>query len=137
MRNRARAHGRQVGVLVDRRGDVQHVMVGDARGIELPEPAYSATPADNRHFDTGVLRYHYESLVTPPSVYDYDMASGEKTLMKRDEVGGGYDPAEYTTERLYARARDGMVSRHRPTPSPSIQMHTFSTSVIKGATSSP
>jgi oligopeptidase B len=101
-------------VLTERRDGLIQLRVvpaagGAGRSIDFGEPAYSARVDKNPEFDTRLLRYEYSSLTTPESIYDYDVATGEKTLMKRDEVGGGYDPAEYTTERLYARARDGMA----------------------------
>ena len=101
-------------VLTERRDGLIRMQVipeagGAGREIDFEEPAYDAWVDENPEFDTHVLRYGYTSLTTPKSIYDYDMASGEKTLMKREEVGGGYDPAAYTTERVYARARDGMA----------------------------
>jgi oligopeptidase B len=77
------------------------------RYLEFPEPAYLAYPRDNREPDTDVLRYVYTSLVTPLSVYDYDLRTGERTLRKQTEIVGGYDPSRYRTERLFAPARDG------------------------------
>ncbi len=78
-----------------------------SRRIELPEPAYSADSEHNPEFHTGVFRFDYESPVTPPSVYAYDIASGEQKLLKRNEVLGGYDPARYTVERVRVKAADG------------------------------
>ncbi len=81
---------------------------GEQHRIELPEPAYSVVPSDNRHFETHVLRFHYESLVTPASVFDYDMRTRERRLLKRAAVLGGYEPEAYQTERLHATAEDGV-----------------------------
>ena len=53
------------------------------------------------------MRYTYSSLTTPTTVYDYDVRTGEKTLLKRDPVMGSFDPANYQTEFLFAPARDG------------------------------
>ena len=75
--------------------------------IDFPEPVYAAGPRDNEEFDTRVLRYDYQSFTTPPSVYDYDMATKERKLLKRTEVLGGYDPDRYQSERRYATAKDG------------------------------
>ena len=61
------------------------------REIAFPEPVYSAHPHINRIFDTTKYRYSYQSLVTPSSVYDYDVATGESTLLKQQEVPGGFD----------------------------------------------
>ena len=79
-----------------------------AHNIDFGEVAYSAELGVNPSYDTTTLRYTYESLVTPDSVFDYDMVSREKTLKKQDEVLGGYDPANYKTERLWVAARDGV-----------------------------
>jgi oligopeptidase B len=75
--------------------------------ISFDEPAYVTYLSANPEFDTRTLRFGYQSLTTPNTIYDYDMATRERTLLKRDEVLGGYDPADYRTERLWATARDG------------------------------
>lgn len=75
--------------------------------ITFTEPAYDASIDANPEFDTSKLRYTYSSLTTPKSTYEYDMASRQQTLLKRTTVGGGYDPVNYTTERIEAPARDG------------------------------
>ncbi len=76
--------------------------------LDFGEPAYAAYPSSNPEIDTDVVRYSYSSLATPSSVYDFNMVTRARTLLKRDEVLGGYDPADYVTERLYATARDGV-----------------------------
>ncbi len=68
---------------------------------------YTASIGENREQDTDTLRYNYTSLITPNTVYDLDMKSGQRDLKKRDPVLGGYDPANYTAERVWATARDG------------------------------
>ena len=78
-----------------------------AREINFPEPVYSAHPHINRIFDTEKFRYGYQSLVTPSSVYEYDVASGESILLKQLEVPGGFDRSKYKSERLFATAADG------------------------------
>ena len=75
--------------------------------IEFAEPAYNATLGANPEFDTNQVRFHYESFITPRSVYDYDLRTGERILRKQQPVLGGYDPAEYGSERLHAVAPDG------------------------------
>lgn len=80
--------------------------VGD-HYVRFDEEAYVVYPGANPEFDTPVLRLSYQSMTTPSSVYDYDMETRELTLLKRDEVLGGYDPADYRTERQFATARDG------------------------------
>ena len=76
--------------------------------LDFGEPAYFAAPTQNVDFDTRLLRYTYSSLTTPNSVYDYDMATRARTLLKRADVLGGFDPARYQARRLYARAADGV-----------------------------
>ena len=99
-------------VLNERRNGLVQLRVRDFTDdsehyVEFEEPAYLAYPTGNAEFDTDVLRYGYTSMTTPSSTYDYNMETREKTLLKRDEVLGGFDPADYRTERLYATARDG------------------------------
>ncbi|MBD3349160.1 MAG: prolyl oligopeptidase family serine peptidase [Candidatus Eisenbacteria bacterium] len=80
---------------------------GSEHRVTFPEPTYSIWPAHNEEFDTDSVRFNYSSLVTPRSVYDYNMETRERTLLKQTEVLGGYDPSLYRSERLYATARDG------------------------------
>ena len=75
--------------------------------INFDEDTYTAWISTNKEFNTNILRFGYSSLVTPWSTYDYNMDTGEKTLMKQDEIVGGYDLGRYLSERLYAKARDG------------------------------
>ncbi len=78
------------------------------REITFPEPVYTAHPHINRVFDTTKFRYSYQSLVTPSSVYEFDVSTGESTLLKQLEVPGGFDRTVYASERLFARAPDGI-----------------------------
>src|SRR3989454_2786378 len=75
--------------------------------IEFPEPVYAASLGANHEFNTSVLRYNYQSLVTPNSVFDYDLNTRKATLMKETEVPGGFDKANYKSERVFATASDG------------------------------
>ena len=75
--------------------------------VEFPEPVYAAALAQNREFATPVVRYNYQSLVTPSSVFDYDMNTRKATLLKETEVPGGFDKKNYKSERLFATAKDG------------------------------
>ena len=75
--------------------------------IAFPEPVYSAELTDNREFNTTVLRYRYESLTTPRSVFDYDMNGQKATLLKQTDVPGGFDKNNYKAERVFATASDG------------------------------
>ena len=79
-----------------------------ASEIAFPEPAYSAQPHANRIFDTGTWRYGYQSLVTPSSVYEFEIATGSSRLLKQVEVPGGFDRTLYASERVHAAAPDGV-----------------------------
>ena len=85
-----------------------HPWVGEgAHDIVFDEPAYDAYLSTNREPDTRLLRFGYESLTTPVSTYDYDMVARTRTLLKREEVLGDFDPSRYRAERLTATAPDG------------------------------
>ena len=76
--------------------------------LEFGEPAYVAGMSYNPEFDTPVLRYSYASLTTPGSTFDYNMDTKEKTLLKQQEVLGGFDKNNYVSERVYVTVRDGV-----------------------------
>ncbi len=90
--------------------DLRAIRWADGESIALPadEPVFTASLGDNPELGTSKVRYLYSSLRTPNSVYEYDLATGERTLLKRDEVLGGFDPANYVVERVWAPARDGV-----------------------------
>jgi oligopeptidase B len=75
--------------------------------VDFGEPTYSVRIGPNPEVDTSNLRFVYTSMTTPMSSYDYDMSKRSKVLVKREEVLGGFDPANYVTERLHATATDG------------------------------
>jgi len=75
--------------------------------IDFGEAAYAANFGANPEYNSTTLRYGYTSLTTPSSVYDYNLVTKEKKLMKQQEVVGGYDAKDYVTERLTATAKDG------------------------------
>ena len=75
--------------------------------LDFGEAAYAANFGANPEYNSTTLRYSYTSLTTPSSVYDYNLLSQEKKLMKQQEVLGGYNAKDYVTERLYATAKDG------------------------------
>jgi oligopeptidase B len=95
-----RANANNLMRIVDQKSGKKHY-------LDFGEAAYSTYPSTNVDFDTEVLRYGYSSLTTPSSTYDYNMRTKEKKLLKQQEVVGGYNPDEYTTERLWATADDG------------------------------
>jgi oligopeptidase B len=85
---------------------------GTEHEIDFPEPIYQVGPAGNPEYDTGTYRLSYVSLITPGSIYDCDVATGELTLLKQSPVlpgpdGVPYDPANYEQHRLWATAADG------------------------------
>jgi oligopeptidase B len=101
-------------VVAERRNGLQQFRVMDLRSggfhyVQFPEPVYSAFFSTNEVFDSKTLRYSYQSFITPSSVFDYDMETREKTLMKQTEVPGGYDPSLYVSERISAKAPDGVM----------------------------
>ena len=97
----------------ERREALPHIVVRDLRSnqtheIAFPEPVYSTFGAQNAEFDTKVFRYNYQSFITPTSTYDYDLDTRKSTLLKQQEVLGGYDPTRYVSERIWATAKDGV-----------------------------
>jgi oligopeptidase B len=77
--------------------------------LEFDEPSYRANLNVNLQFETNTLRFEYTSMKTPLSIYDYDMTTRRKTLLKREAVLGAFDAENYVTERLYAPATDGTL----------------------------
>ena len=76
--------------------------------LSFDEPAYDASLNVNPDFNTNVLRFSYESMITPSSIYDYNMDTKEKQLKKQREILGGYKKEDYATERFFVPARDGI-----------------------------
>ena len=87
-----------------------HVLPWEGKGHALPfdDETYTAYVSVNPEYDTDLLRYGYNSLVSPSSVYEYNMVTREKTLLKQQEVVGGHDPSDYHSERIWAMAEDGV-----------------------------
>ncbi len=75
--------------------------------VTFPDPVYTYQLTDNFEFNTPVLRFMYSSLVTPETIVDYDMTRQTWTVKKQQEIPSGYDPSQYTSERLFATAPDG------------------------------
>lgn len=80
---------------------------GKVQRVAFDENVYTAYANDNVEYQSGLLRYTYESPSTPESTYDYDMATKQHSLIKEQAVVGDFDRANYQTERLFATARDG------------------------------
>ena len=76
--------------------------------IPVNEQVYSTNISVNRDFDATTLRYSYQSLVTPQSIFEYNFLNGEIKLLKQNEVLGGYDPNQYQSERIMVKTRDGV-----------------------------
>ena len=81
--------------------------LGETQQISFPEPAYTAAGNVNREFDAKEFRYSYQSLVSPASVYQYDVGTGQSTLLKEQEIPGDFDRSRYSSERLWITAKDG------------------------------
>jgi oligopeptidase B len=77
--------------------------------LDFADPAYTVGVGANPDFNTDILRYGYSSMTTPASTYDYNMSTKERELKKQQEVVGGHNPEDYTSERLYAKAVDGTM----------------------------
>jgi oligopeptidase B len=100
-------------VVYERERGLEKICIRDGSGalshyIEFPEPVYSVGATGNAEYKTNVLRFNYTSLVTPASVFDYDVHTRERVLKKQYEVRGGYDATQYQSERIFAEAPDGV-----------------------------
>ncbi|MCX7304503.1 MAG: S9 family peptidase [Hyphomicrobiales bacterium] len=94
---------------------------GEEHGISFDEEAYSLSLLGSYEYDTTVMRFSYSSMTTPSQVFDYDMRTRERVLLKTQEVPAGHDPDHYVTRRLMATSHDGelvpvSLIHHRDTP---------------------
>jgi len=96
--------------------EIRDYATNAAQRITFPEASYTAGLDDNPEYDVTALRISYESMVSPETIFDLDLASGERTVRKVQEIPSGYDPVRYATSRLMIPARDG-------TPIPVSIMH--------------
>ncbi len=101
-------------VVSEREGGLSYLRIIDmktkaSQRIAMAEPDYDLSIGDNLEYNTATLRFNYQSMVTPLSVYDYDMKTHERMLMKRQEVPGGFDGKKYEAKRIWAVARDGTM----------------------------
>jgi oligopeptidase B len=88
---------------------IWNVKTGEKEYIKPEDEVYSMMPdSDNPEYDTDTLRISYSSLIRPVTIYDYNITTGEKTLLKQDEVLGGYNPDNYELKQLWASASDGV-----------------------------
>jgi oligopeptidase B len=100
-------------VVSERSGGLRRLRVADLKTnkthyVTFPEKAYGVYPGGNPEFNTQTYRFSYSSLVTPNSVYDYDLATRKRELKKRQEIPSGYDANSYEVQRFMAPARDGV-----------------------------
>ena len=100
-------------VLVEKGDALDHLRIHDFKTgtwkeVAYPEPVYSVFRGGTPDYESHTYRYNYQSFVTPSSIFDYDVITGKSTLLKQQEVLGGYDPKQYASERLWATARDGV-----------------------------
>ena len=100
-------------VVRERRAGLRHIRISSsddlltARYIQFPEPVYNVEVEDNPEFETDILRLNYSSFITPTSIIDYHMDSGEWEIKKEMEIPSGYDKSQYALERIHATAADG------------------------------
>jgi oligopeptidase B len=95
----------------ERENGLQYIRIinltnGKIHSIEMPDPDYELGVDANPEFNTATLRFRYQSLVAPSAVFDYDILSRRRRLVKQTEVPG-YDSREYVSERIFATAPDG------------------------------
>jgi len=87
---------------------VQKLATGEEYGMTFPEPTYAVYEGNNPEFNTKILRFNYTSLITPDSVFDFDMETQQRELKKETQVLGGYERTQYQSEWLMATAEDGV-----------------------------
>ncbi len=88
---------------------IHEIATGEEHAIDFDEEAYSLGLVGGFEFDTNVIRFTYSSMTTPSQIYDYDMASRERTLLKTQEVPSGHNPDDYVTRRVFAPSHDGTL----------------------------
>ena len=103
-------------VIAEREAGITQLRVYDfhsqtAYRVSFPERSYTVALGANPEYNTRDIHFNYTSLVTPLSVFDFDLATRERRLLKATEVPGGFDPKNYVTERVAATAADGGKSR--------------------------
>jgi oligopeptidase B len=96
-----------------RNGLAEIIIIGlkenNTKTISFPEPVYTAYLSETPEYNSTTLRYGYTSLNRPTSVFEYDMTQGQSTLLKQQEIPGGFNPDDYTVERIWATASDGVL----------------------------
>jgi oligopeptidase B len=90
-----------------RRLTIHDLDTGSTHVIEQSEPVHMASLGFNPEFASNKIHFHYTSLITPDSVFEYDMLTRERKLLKEDIAAGSYDRSRYETKRIWAVAPDG------------------------------
>lgn len=80
---------------------------GEIKEVTFPEPVYTVSPMDPADYESKVFRYSYSSLNRPQTIYEFDTESGNSKILKVQEIPGGFNPENFTVERLWADAADG------------------------------
>ncbi|MBP1850158.1 oligopeptidase B [Rhizobium halophytocola] len=99
-------------IWLERRDGLPRIMIRDRKSgeeheIAFAEEAYSLGLSGAAEYDTDIIRFSYSSMTTPSQLYDYNMATRERRLLKTQEVPSGHNPADYVTRRVFARSHDG------------------------------
>ncbi|WP_159946911.1 S9 family peptidase [Rhizobium sp. 18065] len=100
-------------VWLERRDGLPVIMIrdrmsGEEHSIAFAEEAYSLGLSGSAEYDTDVIRFSYSSMTTPGQLFDYNMATRARTLLKTQEVPSGHNPDDYVTRRVFAKAHDGV-----------------------------
>lgn len=101
------------GVVIERENGLEYLRIVDKKTakshrIETPEPVYTMSLGSNPEYNLKRIQFVYNSFVTPPSTFEYDLNTKERKLLKQQEVLGGYDPKQYEVQRVWVTARDGV-----------------------------
>ncbi|MGQ9610423.1 MAG: S9 family peptidase [bacterium] len=88
---------------------ILNMKTNETHYVNFPEPVYNFWQGDNPEYNTNLFRFEYTSLVTPRSVFDYNMDTKTLDLKKQDEIPSGYDASQYQSERVFAKAEDGTL----------------------------
>lgn len=101
------------GVVSERENGLEYLRIVDKKAgkshrIETPEPVYTMNLGANPEYNLKKIQYGYNSFITPPSTFEYDLNTKERRLLKQQEVLGGYDARAYEVQRVWATARDGV-----------------------------
>lgn len=100
-------------VFAERAGGLSQLAIMDRKTkkvdyLKFDEPTYTLSASGNPEYNTDNFRFGYTSMITPSSTYEQNLATGKRTLLKEQEVLGGYDKNNYVTERIFATSRDGV-----------------------------